>query len=86
MILFEGLPHTRPPPLQALVHLAPSEASAPVLLEVSAALTGKRPLISCKVAGTAGGHPLSAVANSTGPAVIGRQAVIYRSISCSMQT
>ena len=70
---FEGLPHARPPPPQALTLLTSSEASTPVLLECSAALTGKWPLCLCKVASTAGGHLVGAVADSIDSALIGRQ-------------
>ena len=73
MCLFEGLLHTRPPPIQALLLLALSETSTPVLLEVGAALTGKRPLIPCKVASAAGGHPVGAGTNSFHSALIGKQ-------------
>ena len=74
MHLLECLLHTVPPSLQALL-LRPSFTSTPVLLPFSAALTGKRPLLPCKVASIAGGHLVCAAAFSYIPAYYNKQTV-----------
>ena len=71
MYLFEGLLNARPPPLQTLIPLTPSEVRTSVPLKGSAALTGKRPLVPCKVASTARGHSVGAGPSSIHSALAG---------------